>query len=123
MKRLWVLLLCIPAFAATVVPNRYIVELSTESVGAHLARAGGRSALHSAAAASHRDLVSAQQTATRKLVQSAGGKVLGSVDTVSNALKVEIPDAAAPTLRSIPGVVNVYPVRTFDLLLDRKSVV
>jgi minor extracellular serine protease Vpr len=119
MKRLWVLLLCIPAFAATVVPNRYIVELSTESVGAHLARAGGRSALHSAAAASHRDLVRAQQTATRKLVQSAGGKVLGSVDTVSNALKVEIPDAAAPTLRSIPGVVNVYPVRTFDLLLDR----
>ena len=123
MKRLWVLLFCLPAFAATVLPNRYLVELSTEPVGAHLVRSaprgGIRAALHTSAASSHRDLVRAQQAAARKLIQSAGGKVLGSVDTVSNALMVQIPDSEAAALRSIPGVVNVYPVRTFDLLLDR----
>ena len=105
-----------------IVPNRYIVELSTESVGAHVARMAPRGAarrlLHTTEADQHRALVRAGQAAARTRVEAAEGKVIGSVETVRNALVVEIPDSKASRLASIPGVVKVYPVRTFQLLLD-----
>jgi subtilisin family serine protease len=91
-------------------------------VGAHVTRSAPRGAalglLHSAAAERHRAIVGAEQAAVRAGVQAAEGRVLGAVETVKNALMVEIPDAKASRLASIPGVVNVYPVYTARLLLD-----
>ena len=122
MNRLWVLLFCLPALASDLVPNRYIVELSTESVGAHLIRATSRVAartrLHNADAEAHRTAVRAQQATVRTAVQSARGRVLGSAETVRNALVVEIPDAEASRLASIPGVVKVEQARYLTLHLD-----
>ena len=122
MKRLFVLLLCLPAFSADTVSNRFLVELSNESVGAHVARSAPRGAarglLHTPAAGQHRALVRSQQATVRTAIQAAEGKVLGAVETVANALMVEIPDAKASRLASIPGVLKVYPVYTFRLVLD-----
>ncbi len=122
MRRLWVILLCLPAFCAEVVPNRYIVELSTESVGAYVARTASRGAgkalLHSAAAQRQRTAIRAQQAAARTRIEAAQGKVLGAVETLNNALVVEIADSQAARLASIPGVVKVLPVHTLRPLLD-----
>jgi minor extracellular serine protease Vpr len=122
MRRLWVILLCLPAFCADVVPNRYIVELSTESVGAQVARIAprgtGKALLHSAAAQRHRMAIQAEQVAARSRIEAAGGRLLGAVETVNNALVVEIPDAQASRLASIPGVVRVLPVHRLHPLLD-----
>ncbi|HWC96833.1 MAG TPA: S8 family serine peptidase [Candidatus Sulfopaludibacter sp.] len=74
--------------------------------------------LKSSAASNQRILVRAQQAAARTRIQAAGGKVLGAVDTVKNALIVQIADGQAGALESLPGVLKVYPVRTFQLLLD-----
>ncbi len=121
MKSLWVLCLCLPALAADLVPNRYMVQLSTEPVGAHLARTAPRSSapglLRSTAAESQRTLVRAEQAAARKRIETAQGKVLGSLETVGNVLIVEIAEANAQALSSIPGA-KVYPVRTFRPFLD-----
>lgn len=116
MKRIWVLLFSASLFGQAFVPNRYIVELSLEPVAAH---AGGRaSGLHTAAAEQHRWRVRAQHSAVRAAIESRQGKVLDQVENVGNALIVQIPDAQAGSLASIPGVVRVHPARQFRMLLD-----
>src|SRR5579859_7349955 len=99
MKRLWVFCLCLPLFAADVVPNRYIVELSSEPVGAHLLRTAPRMAartqLHSQEAETHRRLVRGEQAVARTSIVAMQGRVLGAVETVRNALVVEIADGQA----------------------------
>ncbi len=121
MQRLWALLVSAPLFAAGIIPNRYIVELSTESVAQHVTRtaaARSRSLLRSDAAREHRALVRAEQRAASREIRGINGNVLGSLENVVNALIVTIPDAQAGRLATIPGVRKVYPVREFHLLLD-----
>ncbi len=122
MKRLWLLFACVPLFAAGTVPGRYIVELSTESVVAHIVRVSprttGRVAIHSAEAELHRSRIRAEQASATSAIQNAGGEVAGAVENVDNALLVRIPDNQASLLAAIPGVRAVYPERTFHLLLD-----
>lgn len=115
MKRLWVLLLCIPAFAAGTIPNRYIVQLSNDPVAQH---AGNRRLLHSTTAERQRRIVRAEQVAARVRIAAVHGRVRGAVETIGNLLFVEIPDADAAKLSSIPGVMQVLPERRFHLLLD-----
>src|SRR5205823_141761 len=111
MKKLC-LLFSLPLLAASTVPNRYIVQLSTAPVAqqAH--------ALHSRAADQHRARVRAEQAAVRTRIQQAQGKIRATLENIQNALIVDIPDAAAARLSSIPGVKKVYPVRTFHPMLD-----
>src|SRR5690348_1643421 len=116
MKRLWVWCVCFPVFAATV-PGRYIVELSTEPVAAHVASMGKRGLL-SSDAASHRAMIHAEHNRARAALVKNHGAVLESMDTVINALVVQIPDSQAATLSSLPGVKRVHPERTFHLVLD-----
>jgi minor extracellular serine protease Vpr len=116
MKLFWALLLAAPVFSATV-PNRYIVELSTEPVAVHV-RAQGRQALRSAAATAHRGRIHAEQAAARTAIEQAGGRVTRGVENLKNALLVTIDDAQAAQLASMPGVRKVYPVRLFRMLLD-----
>lgn len=115
MKRLFALLAALPLFAAGELPNRYIVELSTAPLGAHV---GARSLLHSQAALRQRAAIRAEQAAARTRIQAINGRVLGAVENVKNALMVQIPDADAAQLSSIPGVRRVYPDRTVRLTLD-----
>src|SRR5581483_8018144 len=117
MKRLWVLFLSFSAFAA-VVPNRYIVELSTPSISRTAPRGAGRNFLHSDAAERQRAAIRTQQTAARAAIESAGGHVVGALETLRNALVVRISDDQASALASLPGVARVYPVHTYRLLLD-----
>ena len=116
MKRLFAVLAAVPLFAAGELPNRYIVELSTEPVAAHV---GTRSLLHSQAAERRRAAIRAEQAAARTRIEAFHGHVLGSVSNVKNALMVEIPDAEAAQLAAIPGVRRVFREREFRMTLDR----
>jgi minor extracellular serine protease Vpr len=116
MKLFRALFLAVPLFGATV-PNRYIVELSTEPVAVHV-RARGRQALSGADAIQHRARIRGEQASARGRIQQAEGTVTAAVETVQNALVVTIDDAKAARLASIPGVRKVYPVRTFHMMLD-----
>src|SRR5947199_6483638 len=114
MKLYWALFLAIPLGAANV-PNRYIVELSTEPVS----RVAGRARLiHSPAAERHRGRVRAEQSSARAQIQQAEGTVMGAIENVGNALVVQIDDAKAGRLAALPGVRKVYPVREFHMMLD-----
>ena len=115
--RIVFLLTTAPLLFAGKVPGRYIVELSTESVSDHVARLPARARL--TAASAHRTRLRAEQQQVRRQLQQRQARVLDSVDTVANALFVEIPDDAAAQLASTPGVRRVVPVRTFRMLLDR----
>lgn len=111
--------------AAAVVPNRYIVELSTEPVATHvLQSSGGKGSLHTAEAQTHRERIRREQASVRDRIESVeGGMVLGSVDTLVNALFVRIPDAKAVRLANIPGVLRVHKVYRMRHLLDRAAVI
>lgn len=115
MKRLFALLAALPLFAAGELPNRYIVELSTPPVAAHVRT---RSLLHSQAATLQRAAIRAEQASARTRIQALHGRVLGAVENVKNALIVEIPDADAAQLAAIPGVRNVFREREFHMTLD-----
>jgi minor extracellular serine protease Vpr len=121
LRRFWIFLLCLPLVAGTV-PDRYIVELSGESVAQHIARtvAPGqrREAIRGAIGRQYRAEVRAGQAAMRTRLARRGARLTGSVDTVANALFVRIPAARAARLRGTPGVRRVFPVRTFRLVLD-----
>jgi minor extracellular serine protease Vpr len=110
------------AFAQGRVPGRYIVELSTEPVAEHVTRAAPRGGMRSPAALTHRALVQAEQLQVRSRLEQQQVRVLDSIDTVANALFVELPDAAAATLAAIPGVKRVLPVRVMHMVLDRAVV-
>ena len=114
MKRLFAILAAAPLFAAGVIPGRYIVELSTEPVAVHAARAGRAAQIDA-----HRAAVRAQQAAVRSIVESSRGKVRGAIENLDNALFVEISADGAAQLAAIPGVRAVYPERLFRMTLDR----
>ncbi len=118
MPRFWALLFTFPLFAATV-PNRYIVELSLEPVAVHVARSPGRASVRQR----HRDeqrrtAIRAQQAMARTAIEQSGGRIRGSLETLNNALLVEIPAAQAAALARAPGVSAVYAVRLFEMTLD-----
>ena len=84
MKFLCLLFLSLSLFAADTIPGRYIVELSTESVAAHVRRIAPRSsgplALHTAAADQHRTRIRSEQAAATAAIQRAAGQVTGAVE-------------------------------------------
>jgi subtilisin family serine protease len=65
-----------------------------------------------------REAVRAEQQRTRPHIERRG-RILASVDTVANALIVEMEDAEAQALEQTPGIKRVRPARQFKLLLDR----
>jgi minor extracellular serine protease Vpr len=105
--------------AAAAVPNQYIVEMAGDSVAVHIARHAPGSGIRSQAALSRRAQIREEQKPVRAQLAAAGARVVESLDTVANALIVNIPDEKAAGLHSVPGVVRVYPVRRFKLALDR----
>ena len=114
-RQLILLLAVGPVFAAGIVPNRYIVELSTDSVAAHVK---GAALLHSPEAERQRAAIRAEQVSARQKIEAAGGRVLGAVENVQNALLIEMPDSLAARLSSIAGVRHVFPEREFRMTLN-----
>jgi minor extracellular serine protease Vpr len=90
------------------IPGRYVVELSGEPAGRQPAR---------------RTSVRAAQAAPRRAVAAHGGTVIDSMDTVINALIVEIEPERVAELMRIPGAVKVHEVRRVRKLLDRAVLV
>lgn len=103
------------------IPGRYIVELTTEPVAEHVKRQPGRvrDRMNSAAARTQRARVQGEQEQMRQRLAGRNATVRGSVDTVANALFVEIGDEDAAKLAAEPGVKRVVPERTFKMVLDR----
>ena len=111
-----------PSLFSAVVPGHYIVEFSTEPVAEHMARRGAlaRTSMRSAEAVSQRSLVRAEQAGARQKLPP-DTTVLGTVDTVDNALIVQSSNPSQ--LASLPGVKRVIPVREIHMLLDRAVIV
>ncbi len=118
------------AALAAVVPDRYIVELSTEPVASHVQRSASlrslshKSALESDSAQTHRSRIRGEQRSLReRIANEEGGSVLGDVNTVANALFVRLSDAQAARLAKMSGVLRVHKVHTVHKLLDRAIVI
>src|SRR5207244_3699914 len=101
------------------VPGRYIVELTSEPVAEHVARMPGRNTMRGAAASAHRARLRSEQNAMRPRLEQQRAQVLGTVDTVANAMFVQVPDDATAQLAAMPGVARVVPVRMMHMVLDR----
>jgi minor extracellular serine protease Vpr len=95
---------------AQVVPGRYVLELSQDPAAVAAYQAGARVAAREAAFAARRAGVRQTQMSARAAVAAHGGRVVESMDTVLNALIVEIPDARASELMQIPGALQLHPV-------------
>ena len=121
MGRLWIYLLSVPLLAGTV-PGRYIVELTGESAAQYIARTvpanQRRAALAGDVGLQARARVRARQAAVRARLERRGARIVAALDTVANALFVEMPAARAARLRSVRGVRRVLPERTYQLTLD-----
>lgn len=115
-------LLFVPLDAQTV-PGRYIVELTGDPVAAHAervsARADRRFDMQGPAARARRQALRLEQRAVRDAAASQQVEVVGSLESLSNALIVRVADANAAALERLPGVRKVHPVRLFHMSLDR----
>jgi subtilisin family serine protease len=107
---------------AAKIPGRYIVELSTEPVVEHVANSAGARGIHSAAANAHRATIHGQQRALQTEMGQHSATVLDSVDTVANAMMVQVPDDRANELAALPGVKRVYQERTYRMVLDHAAI-
>jgi subtilisin family serine protease len=107
---------------AGILPNRYIVDLTGESAAQYIARTvppnQRRAALLGDAGVQARARVRLEQAAVRARLERRGARIVGAVDTVSNALFVHMPSARVARLRSVRGVRRVLPERTYQLALD-----
>ncbi len=112
-----------PLISAQRVPGRYIVELTGDSVSGQMAKSAEKTGMRGAAAISWRARVRDQQRRMRPRIERHNAKVLGAVDTVANAMFVQIPDSDAAQLAALPGVKRVQQVRLMHLLLDRAVIV
>jgi subtilisin family serine protease len=103
------------------IAGRYIVELTAEPVASHVMRqpGRGRDRMNSAAAWAQRARIRGEQDQMRQRLAARNATVRDGVDTVANALFVEMSEAEAAKLAGEPGVKRVTPERTFKMVLDR----
>jgi len=97
-----------PAAPAETVAGRYIVEFDAAPAADHFL---------SKSAGAQRAKVRSQQARARAAL-GRRARVLGSVETVANALFVSTPDEDAPQLAALPGVKRVHAVREFRMVMD-----
>lgn len=112
--------------AAQVVPDQYIVQLSTEPaarlMNAEAHRFGVKSRLAQSEAAlitARRQAIATEQDGVGAAIEARGAKVLRRIDTVGNMLIVVAPGLSQSDLAAIPGVVRVYQNHKRKPLLDR----
>lgn len=122
-----------PGLVAAIIPGHYIVELTTPGVAEQMLRGGdgaaagkqrGRVLATPTAEAHRRSLLDEQQTVRARIEARGGARVHGAVNTVANALFVELGDAdARAQLAAIPGVRRVLPAREFHRVMDRAALI
>lgn len=116
MRRIWGWLFWGALWAgAQVVPDLYIVELTSEPAAVAADAAKGRREI----LLERRAQLQAEQRMVRARLAERGIQVLESLDTVANALVVRAPESEAALLPGIPGVARVHRVYEVRLLLDR----
>jgi subtilisin family serine protease len=122
-----ILLLAVHILSAAIIPGHYVVELSTPSVSEQSfgrLPGRGRARLNDAAAGTQRTRIRGEQQQMRTRFEQRSARVLGSVDTVANAMFVQLDgDDARTQLQALPGVKRVVPMREFYRVMDRAVVV
>ncbi len=105
--------------SSQIIPGRYMVELQSPPLGAQAkfltpdARGNERSA-----AITLRNQIRTEQKRVRAAVEQHSGKILSTMENVTNAFIVTIPDERSAELSAIPGVKKVYAVQTVNADLD-----
>ncbi|MGH9629269.1 MAG: S8 family serine peptidase [Bryobacteraceae bacterium] len=108
--------------AGQVIPGRYIVELTGGP--ALEAETAAPKETRRAQLADRREAVRQEQSRVRAMMEALPElQILGSVDTVANALVVEATGTSPDELARMPGVKRVLPVRLYKLLLDRAEAI
>ena len=98
------------------VPNRYTVLLADPSVASRFAT---REELSSSAALAYKAQLETRQDNLKREFESRSFKVTGSVSVLLNAIFVDGPSERLDDLKSVPGVLAVYPMRRFKPSLNR----
>ena len=119
MKSISVLLFFAFGLASQVLPDHYIVELSTEPVARVAAKERRKLQARDARYNSQRSRIRGEQQRLRREIEGEDATVLDQFDTVHNALVVRMSRARAERVRSLAGVKQVRPVRMYKPLLDR----
>ncbi|MDX2268909.1 MAG: S8 family serine peptidase [Bryobacter sp.] len=109
------LTLSVFALNAQVIPGRFILELPGEPAATYSARQEDKKL----AARLRREAIAIEQQRLRNAVEQSEGRVLGSADTVANALFVELPSGSVNPLSRLPGVLRVHRVYRVRALLNR----
>ena len=100
------------------VPGRYIVELSSEPAAAlSAARSVGFSSIEEGVVRRKAE-IAAEHAVMEQSIRSLGGVVRGRLDTLVNAMSVELTEEAAARMREMPGVRGVYPDVKVEKHLD-----
>ena len=120
------LVLWFPILAAGADSQRYILELSGDSIAEHMAKERRRTArpveMDSDVVRTGQTQLRSEQRQARKTLEDLGVKVLDSTETISNALIVDMPDELADAVAALPGVKRVQKARTFKPTLDHAVV-
>ena len=108
---------------AAIIPGHYVVELSTPSVSEQFA-GRGRHHLEDSGSIAHRSRVHGEQQQMRTRLEYRRARVFGSVDTIANAMFVELAgDDAKAQLEGLPCVKRVVPMREFRRAMDHAVLV
>ena len=91
-----------------VLPGRYIVEFDSEPAVAAAPQMAAR-----------RSQIRAEHDVHEAAIRRLGGNVTRRYDTVLNGMAVQIAEADAALLRTLPGVRAVYPDRRLHTVLDQ----
>jgi subtilisin family serine protease len=104
----------VPAGAQAKQPVTVVVQMSDDPIAVVRANAPNHwisAAQHSSVAAT----VDAQQASVLPAIQGSGGRVLARYHGALNGIKVRIDHDQIESLKSLPGVTAVLPVRTYHL--------
>jgi len=99
-----------------IVPDRFTVILEDPPVATRFAT---REEMAGAAGVSYRAQVEARQASIAREIEGRNFHVTGSASRLVNAVFVSGPASRIDELRSVPGVVSVYPMRRFKPALNR----
>ncbi|MCC6367046.1 MAG: S8 family serine peptidase [Bryobacterales bacterium] len=101
------------------VPGVYIVELKEEPAARYAMKTRSAFSARRAAMQSRRSAVRASQMAFRRSASIPDKQVVHTMDTVVNALVLQIPGSEAKRLSTNPDVRKVYPVHEMTFTMDK----
>ena len=118
MLRLWISVVGLAMLATAAESDRYIVELSGDSVAAHIAKESKRTGQHlgldSDAAKERREQILKEQQQVGAELKDLGVEILGSTQEASNSLLARMSADLMGKVKSAPGVKAVRRMRTFQ---------